>query len=72
MRIKKLTAVLLCAVMAIGMCACTQEEKKPVFDEATYLDKITEEVTGKLAELSTDDAFIELYTADGQIKDLTT
>lgn len=70
MRIKKLTAVLLCAVMAIGMCACTQEEKKPVFDEATYLDKITEEVTGKLAELSTDEGFIELYTSDLPIKDL--
>lgn len=70
MRIKKLTAVLLSAVMAISMCACTKEEKKPAFDEAAYLDIITEEVTDKLSELSTDEAFVELYTVDKQIKDL--
>ena len=70
MRIKKLTAVLLSAVMAIGMCACAKEEKKPAFDEAAYLDKVTEEVTGRLSELSTDEGFIELYTSDLPIKDL--
>ena len=70
MRIKKLTAVLLSAVMAISMCACTKEEKKPAFDEAAYLDKVTEEVTGRLSELSTDEGFIELYTSDLPIKDL--
>ena len=45
MRIKKLTAVLLCAVMAIGMCACTQEEKKPVFDKD--LEKEFDEMFGE-------------------------
>ncbi len=70
MRIKKITAILLSAVMAISMCACTKEEKKPAFDEAAYLDKITEEVTGKLSELSTDEGFIELYTSDLPIEEL--
>lgn len=70
MRIKKITAVLLSAVMAISMCACTKEEKKPAFDEAAYLDTITEEVTGKLSELSTDEGFIELYSSDLPIKEL--
>ena len=70
MRIRKLAAVLLSAVMAISVCACTKEEKKPAFDEAAYLDKITEEVTDKLSELSTDEGFIELYTTDLPIKEL--
>ena len=67
MRIKKLTAVMLSAVMAISMCACTAKDdsaevKKEPYNEATYLDNATKEVTGNLTKLAQDEAYLRIYT----------
>ena len=86
MRIKKIAAIGLCAVMAIGMCACTAKEnvetteatvtsetvvaeEKFSFDEAAYLEKITEEVTANFSEITMEDGIVELYSASPDVKE---
>ena len=85
MRIKKLAAIAMATVMAISMCACeakektetsgevsveTQAEEKSSFDEAAYLDKITEEMTDHLAALAMDENFGGLYYNTPEVEDI--
>lgn len=73
MRIKKFTAILLSAVMAISMCACTAKEEKvekAPFDEAAYLESITGEVVDNLAQIGKDEAYIKLYSYEDDVVEI--
>jgi hypothetical protein len=73
MRIKKITAILLSAVMAISMCACTAKEEKvekAPFDEAAYLESITGEVVDNLAQISKDEAYIKVYSYEDSVTEV--
>ena len=84
MRIKKLAAIVLASAMAISMCSCEAKEKPETsgevsveakeeessFDEAAYLDKITEEMTNHLAALAMDEKFGGLYSNSPEVEDI--
>jgi len=73
MRIKKLAAVILSAALALSMCACTAKEEKvekAPFDEATYLENVTNEVVENLTKLSKDPNYIGIYSYEDNVTDI--